>query len=109
MKTALRIFGIFVATLLFLSIEIGDKPIFGHIYKLISPATRDAQKLAESFFDSSVDQTNNYSKKLFENSSPRLRDSVKSKMSSIKNHQGRPQEDLTVQDKNELDALIKSN
>jgi hypothetical protein len=109
MKTALRIFGIFVATLLFLSIEIGDKPIFGHIYKLISPATKGAQKVAESFFDSSVDQTQHYSRKLFENSAPKMGDSVRSKMSGIKNHRGHPQEDLTTEDKKELDALIKSN
>jgi hypothetical protein len=84
MKTALRIFGIFVATLLFLSIEIGDKPIFGHIYKLISPATKGAQKVAENFFNSSADQTQHYSKKLFENSAPKMGDSVRSKMSGIK-------------------------
>ena len=109
MKTALRVFGIFVATLLFLSIEIGDKPIFGHIYKLISPATRGAQKLAESLFDSSVDKTQHYSKKLFDNSAPKVKDSIRSKMSGIKNHQGRPLEEISVEDKKELDNLIKEN
>jgi hypothetical protein len=108
MKTALRVFGIFVATLLFLSIEIGNKPIFGHLYKMISPATKGAQKLAESLFDSSVDKTQHYSKKLFDNSAPKVKDSIRSKMSGIKN-QGRPLEEVSVEDKRLLDALIKEN
>jgi len=108
MKTALRVFGIFVATLLFLSIEIGNKPIFGHLYKMISPVTKGGQKLAESLFDSSVDKTQHYSKKLFDNSAPKVKDSIRSKMSGIKN-QGRPLEEVSVEDKRQLDALIKEN
>lgn len=109
MKTTLRIFGIFVATLLFLCIELGNKPIFSHIYKAISPATRSAQNLAESLFGSSIDKTQHFSKKLFENSAPKVKDSVRSKMSGIKNHNGKPQEDISVDDKRQLDELIKSN
>lgn len=109
MKTALRIFGIFVVTLLFLSIELGNRPIFGHIYNFISPTTKSAQRLTESLFDSSVNKTQHFSKKLFDNSAPKVRDSVRSKMSGIKNHQGKPQDDISVQDKRELDELIKSN
>ena len=107
MKTALRILGIFIATLLFLSIEINQKPIFGYIYKIISPATKGAQEIAEGFFDSSVDKTQHYSKKLFENSVPKVRDSLKSKMSGIKN--AAPQEQITAKEKQQLDELIKSH
>jgi hypothetical protein len=106
MKTAIRIFGIFIATILFLSIEIGGKPIFGHIYKVISPMTKSAQKVTEGFFDSSVDQTQDFSKKLFENSVPKVKDSVRSKMSGFQNQ---PLEDITGKEKQELDALIKSH
>jgi hypothetical protein len=106
MKTTLRVFGIFVATILFLSIEIGREPIFGHIYNVISPATKGAQKVAENFFGSSVDKTQDFSKKLFENSVPKVKDSVKSKMSAIKNQ---PLEDITTEEKQELDELIKSH
>lgn len=107
MKTALRIFGIFIATVLFLSIEINQKPIFGHIYKLISPMTRGAQEIAENFFDSSINKTQHYSKKLFDNSVPKVKDSVKSKMSAIKNQA--PQEQITAKEKQQLDELIKSH
>jgi hypothetical protein len=106
MKTALRIFGIFIATVLFLSIEINQKPIFGHIYKIISPMTRGAQEIAEGFFDSSLDKTQHYSKKLFDNSVPKVKDSVKSKMSGIKNQ---PLEQITEKEKKQLDELIKSH
>jgi hypothetical protein len=108
MKTIIKVFGIFVVTLLFLSIEIGSKPMFGHIYKLISPATKGTQKIAEGLLGSSVDKTQHFSKKLFENSAPKVRDSVKSRMSGIKNS-GKPLEEISVKDKKKLDELIKSN
>lgn len=106
MKTTLRFFSIFVATVLFLSIEINNDHIFGHIYGLISPVTKGAQKVAESFFDSSVEETQHFSKKLFDNSVPKLKDSVKSKMSAIQNQ---PEEKITIKEKQQLDELIKSH
>jgi len=108
MKTILGLFGIFAGTIFFLAIEINHKPIFGHIYKLISPMTKATQQMAESFFDNSVDKTQHYSKKLFENSVPKIKDSVRSKMSSIKQTKNHPQEAVTVKEKQELDELIKS-
>lgn len=109
MKVALSIFGIFIATVLFLSIEIKDKPIFGHIYQFISPATKGAQDATENFFNRSVNKTQVYSKKLFDNSEPRVKDAVKSKMSSVKKKSAEPLEDLTERDKEQLDELIKSH
>lgn len=109
MRFLLGIFGSFFATVLFLSIEIADKPIFGHIYKTISPATKSAQRSLENFFDSSVDKTQRYSKKLFQNSVPKFSDSVKSKMSATKRHVGEPAEKITHKEKEELDELIKSH
>jgi len=109
MKTVIGIFAIFTATIFFLSIEIGKKPIFGHIYNVISPATRGAQNLAEGFFGTSVNKTQKFSKDLFYNSTPKIKDSVKSKMSSVKNHKGLPQEEIPERDKQKLDELIKSH
>jgi hypothetical protein len=106
MKSALKAFGVFIATILFLSIEINHRPIFGHIYQMTSPATKGAQEVARNLFDSSVDKTQHFSKKLFENSVPKIKDSVRSKMSGIKN---RPLEKITVEEKEELDELIRSH
>ena len=108
MKIVLGCFGIFIATVLFLSIEVNNRPIFGHIYKVISPATIAAQEATEDFFGSSVKTTKTYSKKLFDNSTPKLRDSVKSKMSGIGKKTTEPLEKITIEEKQELDELIKS-
>jgi hypothetical protein len=109
MKTFFKIFGIFLSTILFLSIEVRDETIFSHIYSGISPATKMVQTSVERFFDSSLNNTHRYSKKLFENSVPKLKDSVKSKMSSSKKIYTQPQEDILINEKQELDDLIKSN
>ncbi len=109
MKTFLKFFGIFLSTILFLSIEVKDETIFSHIYSGISPATKMVQHSVEQFFDSSLNNTHRYSKKLFENSVPKLKDSVKSKMSSSKKISTQPQEDILINEKQELDDLIKSN
>ena len=109
MKTALKIFGIFIATFLFLSIDIKGKTIFAHMYKFISPMTKTAKNAVENFFDSSVNTTQSYSKKIFDNSVPRVKDSVKSKMSGLSKGAGKPLEEITTEEKQELDELIKSH
>lgn len=109
MKTLFSIFGLLVVLLLFLSIEINDKPIFAHIYKIISPATQYAQNTAEDLFSKSVDSTQTYSKKLFNNSEPKVRDAVKSKLSSTKKMVAEPAERITEDEKKKLDQLIKNH
>lgn len=109
MKYVLGVLGIFIVTVLFLSIEVSGKPIFAHIYKVISPATTSAQAATENFFNSSVNKTQRYSKKLFDNSVPHVGDSVNSKMSSLKKQAGTPAEQITNKEKQELDELIKSH
>lgn len=109
MKKIFACLAIFAATVLFLSIEIGNKPIFAHIYKAISPATKAAQNATENFFNSSVDNTQKYSQKLFDNSVPRVKDSVKSKASSLKREVVAPAEKITPKEREELDDLIKSH
>jgi hypothetical protein len=109
MKIVLGCLGIFLATVIFLSIEVNNRPIFGHIYKVISPATKSAQSATEEFFGSSVKTTKTFSKKLFDNSNPKLRDSVKSKMSGLNKKNAPPAEAITMEEKQELDELIKSH
>ncbi len=109
MKTIMGLFGLFIATVLFLSIEIKQRPIFGYIYNFISPATKSTQAAVEKFFGSSVDRTHHYSKKLFDNSVPKVGDSVRSKMSAVSKGKGIPEEIITKKEKQELDELIKSH
>jgi len=109
MRTALNFLGIFTATVLFLSIEVKDQTLFSHIYSVISPATQSAQNAAEGLLNRSIGQTQNYSKKLFDNSAPKMKDSVKSKMSAAKKSQADPQEEITINERHELDSLIKSH
>ncbi len=92
--------------LLFLSLEIGNKPIFSYLHTIVSPITRSAQNAAESFFSRSIDNTHDYTRKIFDNSVPKVKDSVKSKLSSQKKHQ-EPLEDISHKEKKELDGLIK--
>jgi len=107
MKMMLNTFAMFAATVFFLSIEISDRPIFDHIYNKISPVTQAMQDKAESFFDGTVDSTQKVTKKFFDNSTPKVKDSVKSKMSSVK--KSIPQEEVPARDKKKLDDLIKSH
>ena len=109
MKTIFSIFGLLVVFLVMLSVEISGKPIFSHIYGVISPATKSAQNATQKFFSKSVDSTQTYSKKLFNNSEPRVRDAVKSKLSSTKKMVSEPAEKITDEEKKELDQLIKNH
>lgn len=107
MKMLLNAFAMFTATVFFLSIEVSDRPIFDHIYKRISPLTQATQDKAESFFNGTVDSTQKVSKKFFDNSTPKVNDAVKSKMSAIK--KAAPQDHVDAKDKQKLDELIKSH
>ncbi len=108
-KTAFSIFGLLVGFLLFMSITVGNKPMFSYVYEFISPATKYAQNKAEDFFAQSFESTQSYSKKIFDNSVPKIKDSVKSKFSAQKKMGGEPEEKITTQDKQELNQLIKNH
>lgn len=111
MITLVKTTFLLIGFLLFLSVTINEKPIFSYIYKVISPVTTSSQKAISSFFSQSVDNTEKYSKKLFDNSVPRLKDRVGSKMSSnLKNAPvTEPQEKILDSEKRELDQLIKNH
>lgn len=109
MKTAFKITGMLLGFFFFLCITVGNKPIFTHLYNLVSPATKFVQAETEGFFSRSVASTQTYSKKLFDNSVPKVKDSVDSKLSAQLKKAGEPLEKITEEDKNELDALIKNH
>lgn len=108
-KTTLSIFGLLVGFLFFMSIEVNNRPMFSHVYEFISPATKYAQNKTEDFFAKSLESTQSYSKKIFDNSVPKVKDSVKSKLSAQQKAVGEPLEKITTEDKKELDQLIKNH
>jgi hypothetical protein len=115
MKTTLKFFGFFLAVVLLLSITINDKTIFTHIYAVISPGTKGAQKVTESFVDSAVVTTKKYSKKIFDNSVPKVKskmknakDAVSANLSAPVRLEQEPLDDIKNEEKEELDELIKT-
>ena len=109
MSMVLKITGFFTLVVLMLSITVNGKPLFSHIYNVISPATTTAQEVAESLFDSSVKAGRNLTHKLFDNSVPKLKDSVRSRQAAPAKPDGTPAEFIKPEEKEELDELIKSH
>lgn len=109
MKTLFSIFGLLVVFVFLLSIEVGNKPLFNHIYGFISPVTKSVQDATQDTLNKSMDQTQAYTKKLFNNSVPKFKDTVKSKLSSNKKLGAEPAETITHKEKKELDQLIKNH
>lgn len=108
-KNLLRVVGLIVLTVLTLSITVKDKSLFTYVYDVISPGTQYAQRKTEEFFKLSLSSTQAYSKKLFDNSVPKVRDSIKSRQSAIKKSVAAPLENINEDEKEELDELIKSH
>lgn len=99
-----------IALLLFLSITINKKPIFNHVYGVISPLTTTLQNGTENMVSSSLNSLQDYAKKLFDNSRPKVRDQVGTKAAAPKRHvPGAPLEKITQEDKEALDSLIKNH
>lgn len=108
MKTLLKYSIVIAFTIFCLSLTVDQKPIFGYVYKWISPLTRGIQGTTEDFFKKSVNSTSDYSRKIFDNSVPKLKDTVRSKMSSTK-AASEPLDKVTPEDRAQLDDLIKSH
>lgn len=109
MKTIMTFAGFALGLILFLCITVNGKPIFNHIYRVISPVTVASQNMTEKLFAKSFASTRDYTKKLFSNSVPKVKgDTVRSKMSGIKKG-GDPQEKITAGEKQELDQLIRNH
>jgi hypothetical protein len=111
MKQALKLFGIMIAVVCVLSLTVKDRTLFSYVYDAISPATKIAQRGAVKAYDYSAEQTRIFTKKLFDNSVPRV-DAVKSKLSSTSRNEGRsgqPAEVIEPEEKEQLDELIKAH
>lgn len=91
-----------------LTVSIDGKTIFAHIYKVISPATTYVQNSVEDFFHQSIAGTKSYTKKIFDNSIPKVKDTVKSKLAGQAKG-GEPAERITEKEKEELNQLIKKH
>jgi hypothetical protein len=105
-KTAIKTFVLFITTILVLSINIKDRPLFSYIYDVISPATESVQDSVASFFSDSFSNTHKVSKQLFDNSVPKVKDKISSKLSAPA---GKPQEKIEREEKQQLDDLIKDH
>jgi uncharacterized membrane protein YukC len=110
MINCLRILGIAIGLILLLSITVKKRTLFSYVYSVISPLTINVQHATESFLASSFTSTQDYTKKLFDNSLPRVKDSVKSHLSSpTRTSAGAPEEKITDSEKKELDQLIRTH
>lgn len=109
-KTFIKVSVLLVVFTFILSFEVGNKTLFAHIYEYVSPASKLAQKKTSGFLEKSITTTKDYSKKLFDNSVPKFKDSVKSQLSSrSKVRGGEPAEKITEDEKSQLNDLIKNH
>ncbi len=106
MINIVRMTGILSIFLIFLSIQLGKKTIFNHIYAKISPVTRPSQRAIENLIKKTLEGTKRYSVKIFDNSVPKFKDTVNSKLSSS-NSPVEYVEKITEEDKFKLDELIR--
>ena len=105
--SSFKIISLSLVIIFILSININQKPAFYYINEAISPLMETAQKGVENFFQRSLHGTKIYSKKIFENSVPKVNDSIKSKLSSHRNKDLGPLEEIKTEEKAELDELIR--
>ncbi len=106
MKAILKFFILLIITVVVLSINVNDKPLFSHLYKIIAPVTVPVEKSAKGFLSDSFESTQKVSKQLFDNSVPKVGDKISSKLSAPK---GKPQEHIEKHEREKLDDLIKDH
>ncbi len=101
MKKLVMSLGVFLATYLLLSIEVGQRPIFQHLYGATAPVTKQLQAWAEALVGAGVDGTKTVGSKLFQNTVPEV------KAKATKNFKA-PEEIISEAEKQKLDNLLKS-
>ncbi|MFL5786210.1 MAG: hypothetical protein ACJ76H_16445 [Bacteriovoracaceae bacterium] len=109
MKTALKIAGICFLTIFILCLNVNGRPMFEPVYSALSHVTIPFQNATGSLFASMFSSTQDYSRKLFNNSVPKVKDAVKARASGPMRSSGEPHETILVEEKEELDELIKSH
>lgn len=98
-----------VILLLIFSIKINNKTVFNHIYRVISPITTTLQDGTENLIASSFASVQDYARKLFDNSRPKVRDHIRSKAAAPSRGHDLPMESIPQEDKEALDSLIKNH
>jgi hypothetical protein len=111
MKTILKIFGLCFLTVFGLCLNINGKPVFEPVYSALSHVTIPFQNATGSLLANAMKSTQEYSRKIFNNSVPKMKDAVKSRASAPTRNptKGVPSEVIMVEEKEELDDLIKSH
>ena len=111
MKTLLKIIGLCFLTVFVLCLNINGKPLFEPVYSVLSHVSIPFQNATASLLASAASSTQEYSRKLFNNSVPKVRDAVKSRAAAPSRDfvKGTPSEEIMVEEKEELDDLIKSH
>lgn len=108
--TAIRIVAISFLTVFILCLNVNGKPIFQSVYSVLSHVTIPFQNATGSLFASAFDSTQNYTRKIFNNSVPKMKDAVKARAAApVRQASGEPKEVILVEEKEELDELIKSH
>ncbi len=109
MKTALKIVAVCALTVFVLCLNVNGRPMFEPVYSVLSHITIPFQNVTGSVLASALTSTQDYSRRLFNNSVPKVRDAVKSRASGPVRKSGEPSEEILVEEKVELDELIKSH
>ena len=111
MTTILKVIGICFLTVFVLCLNINGKPLFEPVYSVLSHLSIPFQNATGSLLSSAMTSTQEYSQKIFNNSVPKMKDAVKSRNSAPSRNvtKGEPSEVIMVEEKEELDDLIKSH
>ena len=110
MKSLLKAVAVCFLTIFVLCLNVNGKPIFEPVYSVLSHMTVPFQNGTESLLASVFSSTQDYSRKLFNNSVPKVKDAVKSRAAApVRKSGGAPSEEILVEEKEELDELIKSH
>jgi len=105
MKKLFMAFGMFVATFFLLTIDVGGKTLFEHIYQWAKPLTTSAQAGIEGMMGRGYDGTRSVGQQLFNNSVPTSK-TTSGSTGPTKKFKA-PEEKLSEAEKKELDSLIK--
>jgi hypothetical protein len=101
-------FLLFACLLIFaLSWKYEGKTLFSYAYKYTSELSKPTQEVATEYYNKGLYSTRKISRDLFENSVPKIKDSVKSKLSS-KKISNEEKEEINEEDKKKLENLLEN-
>lgn len=106
MKTLIQIVGSFIISFVVLCLEFNNRPLFYHLYPLMEKPLSYLQGGTSSALSQSWASGKNYAEKIFINSIPVSPDKKKSR-GQTQSFPQPPQEEVSEDDKNQLNDLIK--